>query len=165
MFINHSLLWPGSALFYLINEVSLDVLESVLHTFRTGLVRILQAGVQLRPGLGLGGDEDNLELAALGHNLLLVNHDVAVVVGLQDAGVASRVDVLEVDPGALQVAEVEAGGALGSVPAVCRPVEIILNASDAGALAGVGWAASVETVGRPWVQISHKFSRIVVATC
>ena len=109
-----------TTLHYLINEVSLDVLESVLptSTIRTGLVRILQAGVQLRPGLGLGGDEDNLELAALRHNLLLVDHDVAVVVGLEDRGGGPRVDVLEVDPGALQVAEVEAGGALGSVPAV-----------------------------------------------
>ena len=115
-----SLFTHSTALLYLINEVSLDVLESVLttSTIRAGLVRILQAGVQLRPGLGLGGDEDNLELAALGHDLLLVNHDVAVVVGLQDPGVAPRIDVLEVDPGALQVAEVEAGGALGSVPAV-----------------------------------------------
>ena len=106
---------------HLVNEVSLHVLQLVVPAgrVRTGLVRILQAGVQLRPGLGLGGDEDNLELTALGHNLLLVNHDVAVVVGLQDPGVAPRVDVLEVDPGALQVAEVEAGGALGSVPAVC----------------------------------------------
>ena len=52
---------------------------------------------------------------------------------------APRVDVLEVDPGALQVAEVEAGGALGAVPAVGRSVEVVLNAGNAGAL---GWSPS-----------------------
>ena len=164
-----SLLWP--TLLYLVNEVSLDVLESVLPSpatasVRTGLLRVLEAGVQLRAGLGLGGDEDDLELAALRHDLLLVDHDVAVVVGLQHRIGGPGVDILEVDPGALQVAEVEAGGALGSVPAVRWSVEIILDASNAGALAGVGCRASGQTVGSPrppWVQISSKFPGIVVA--
>ena len=153
---------------HLVNEISFHVLQLVVPSgrVRTGLVRILQAGVQLRPGLGLGGDEDNLELAALRHDLLLVDHNVAVVVGLDDLALHPRVCLLEVYPGAVQVAEVQTGGALGSLPAVCRPVQIVLNASDTGALAGADRSpAHTGGSSSSGINISCKLSRILVVAC
>ena len=58
----------------LVYEVSLDVLQLCgLPVVGAALLRVLQGAVQLRPGLGLGGEKNDLKFGAFRYDLLFVD--------------------------------------------------------------------------------------------